>query len=109
MCFLGLRRRAGKGIVSSMAEDHAADGDSGDNRRVMNRRKTLKSAKIVFNNKQSVLDCFVRDLSDTGAKLVISDLAAVPKTFTLLFHDGTAHDCERVRAHGQEIGVRFLK
>ena len=78
-------------------------------RRDRNRNKTLKSAKIIFNKKQSVLDCFVRDLSDTGAKLSFGDLAAVPKIFTLELHDGTRLECERVRNMGREIGVRFLK
>jgi len=92
-----------------MADNRGVAGDSGDNRRITNRHKTLKSAKIIFNKRQSVLDCFVRDVSDTGAKLTISDLAAVPKTFTLVFHDGVSYQCERVRAYGQELGVRFLK
>jgi len=77
-------------------------------RRTNSRSKTLKSAKIVFNKNQSVIDCFVRDLSPTGAKLKLGDLAGVPKTFVLELHDGTRHDCERVRVMGQEIGVRFL-
>jgi hypothetical protein len=92
-----------------MVEEHAIMTESGDNRRVTGRRKTLKSAKIIFNKKQSVIDCFVRDISDTGAKLVVSDMVAVPKTFTLVFNDGSSHQCERVRAHGQELGIRFLK
>lgn len=78
-------------------------------RRVTGRSKTLKSAKILFNQNKSVLDCFVRDLSDTGARLSIGDLAAVPRIFTLELHDGTRLQCERVRAMGLEIGVRFLK
>src|SRR3954452_1380002 len=78
-------------------------------RGVTGRNKTMKSAKIVFNKNQSVLDCFVRDLSPTGAKLSVGDLAAVPRNFILELHDGTRHDCERVRAMGLEIGVRFLK
>jgi hypothetical protein len=78
-------------------------------RRTNSRSKTLKSAKIVFNKNQSVIDCFVRDLSPTGAKLKLGDIVAVPKIFVLELHDGTRHDCERVRAMGQEIGVRFLK
>jgi hypothetical protein len=82
--------------------------ETGSNRRVTNRRKTLKSAKIVFNKKQSVIDCFVRDMSDTGAKLTVGDLMAVPRAFTLILNDGTSHECERVRAHGTEIGVRFV-
>jgi hypothetical protein len=78
-------------------------------RRVTGRNKTLKSAKILFNKNQSVIDCFVRDLSDTGARLSFGDLAAVPRIFTLVLHDGTRLQCERVRAMGLEIGVRFLK
>ena len=78
-------------------------------RRTNTRAKTLKSAKIVFNKNQSVIDCFVKDLSDTGAKLKMGDLIPVPKTFVLELHDGTRYDCERVRVIGQEIGVRFLK
>ncbi len=78
-------------------------------RRVTGRSKTLKSAKIVFNKNQSVIDCMVRDLSPTGAKLKLGDLLPVPKTFVLELHDGTRYDCERVRAMGLEIGVRFLK
>jgi hypothetical protein len=76
---------------------------------VNNRSKTLKTAKIIFNKNQSVIDCFVRDLSDTGAKLKLGDIAAVPRMFILELHDGTRRDCERVRAMGLEIGVRFLK
>ena len=79
------------------------------NRRITDRRKTLKSAKIVFNKNQSVIDCFVKDLSETGAKLKMGDLVPVPKTFVLELKDGTRLNCERVRAQGFEIGVRFLK
>ena len=89
-----------------MAE--AIMSESGSNRRITLRKKTLKSAKIVFNKKQSVIDCFVRDVSDTGAKLQVADLLAIPRNFTLMFHDGSSHECERVRAHGTEIGVRFV-
>jgi hypothetical protein len=92
-----------------MVEERALMSESGDNRRNTGRRKTLRSAKIIFNKKQSVIDCFVRDLSDTGAKLGVADLVAVPRNFTLVFNDGSTRQCERVRAHGQEIGVRFLK
>jgi hypothetical protein len=94
----------------AMAENHpAAAGTSDPNRRNFERRKTLKSAKIVFNKKQSVLDCFVRDLSDTGAKLAVGDLIPVPRNFTLVLNDGTSRECERVRAMGKELGVRFVK
>jgi hypothetical protein len=91
-----------------MVEHGAMMTETGSNRRITNRKKTLKSAKIVFNKKQSVIDCFVRDVSDTGAKLQVGDLPAIPRQFTLIFNDGSRHECERVRAYGTEIGVRFL-
>jgi hypothetical protein len=78
-------------------------------RRTNSRNKTLKSAKIVFNKNQSVIDCFVRDLSPTGARLKLGDLVPIPKNFVLELHDGTRYDCERVRSMGEEVGVRFLK
>ncbi|MES1153127.1 MAG: PilZ domain-containing protein [Dongia sp.] len=90
-------------------EHGAVMTETGSNRRNMNRKKTLKSAKIVFNKKQSLIDCFVRDVSDTGAKLQVGDVVAIPRNFTLVFNDGSSHECERVRAHGNEIGVRFLQ
>jgi ribosomal protein S1 len=78
-------------------------------RRKTGRSKTLKTAKILFNKNQSVIDCFVRDLSDSGARLKLGDVAGVPRIFVLELHDGTRLDCERVRVIGDEIGVRFLK
>jgi hypothetical protein len=98
-------------VATTMVSDRrrAKRAGSASPRRNKTRNKTLKSAKIIFNKRQSVLDCFVRDLSDTGAKLSFGDLVAVPRTFTLELNDGTRLECERVRNMGQEIGVRFLK
>lgn len=81
---------------------------SGIDRRNDTRHKTLKSAKIVFNKKQCVIDCFVRDLSETGARLSLSDPLPLPKQFKLVLNDGTIHGCEIMRNTGKEIGVRFV-
>jgi c-di-GMP-binding flagellar brake protein YcgR len=82
--------------------------EEGSERRHDRRRKTLKSAKIIFNNNQSVFDCAVRDLSETGAKLALGDLLPLPSHFKLVLHDGMTHECEVIRHTGREIGVRFL-
>jgi hypothetical protein len=95
-------------MATTTTDRRAARRPSASPRRVNSRNKTLKSAKIVFNKNQSVIDCFVRDLSPTGARLKLGDVAAVPRNFILELNDGTRHDCERVRAMGLEIGVRFL-
>ena len=76
-------------------------------RRQDKRRKTLKSAKIIFNNNRSVFDCAVRDLSETGAKLALGDLLPLPSHFKLVMHNGMSRDCEVIRHTGREIGVKF--
>lgn len=47
------------------------------------RRRLLLDGKIVTLNKMSLVDCTVKDLSETGAKLRCSDHLAVPDTFRL--------------------------
>ena len=60
-----------------------------DNRRAA-RRRVLKSGKIIMMNNWSVVDCCVRDISETGARICCQDPAAVPNEFRLLIpHDNT--------------------
>lgn len=72
------------------------------------RWKTLKTAKIIFNNGHCVVECIVRDLSDDGARLELPCPLDLPETFTLSMPGGTSHDCEVVRSTNTERGVRFL-
>lgn len=53
--------------------------------RVARRRRVLKDGKILLNNGLSTFDCTIRDLSPTGAKLILDDPASVPDTFRLAF------------------------
>ena len=48
------------------------------------RMRTLIAAKIGFNNGQSALDCLIRNLSDTGAKLIVSAAVTLPECFDLI-------------------------
>jgi PilZ domain len=52
--------------------------------RVAPRHRVLKSAKIVLDGWRAI-DCTVRDISDTGAKLRIDGTVALPHKFQLLF------------------------
>ena len=45
------------------------------------RRSTLKGGKIVFNAGRSTIDCTVRNLSATGAKLQVNSVVGIPDTF----------------------------
>jgi diguanylate cyclase (GGDEF)-like protein len=47
------------------------------------RRRVLKAGRLIFNNKQSVVDCTVRSLWDTGAEVQVSNSADIPDEVTL--------------------------
>ncbi|KST57746.1 pilus assembly protein PilZ [Methylobacterium sp. GXS13] len=53
-----------------------------DHRRETRQRVFLKG-RIVFNNGSSSFDCLVRDLSGSGAGLVLSDATTLPQVFDL--------------------------
>ncbi|MHA6298412.1 PilZ domain-containing protein [Devosia sp. CAU 1758] len=72
------------------------------------RRRTLKGGKIVVNDGFSTFDCTIRNLSEKGAKLVVSSSLAIPQRFGLALDDGRRFECELAWRTETEIGVRFL-
>ncbi|WP_082077513.1 PilZ domain-containing protein [Bradyrhizobium sp. LTSPM299] len=46
------------------------------------RRRTLKAGSITFGG--SVIDCVVRNFSDTGAALVVASPVGIPDNFVLI-------------------------
>ena len=76
-------------------------------RRRVQRHRTLKSGKVLIDPKTSALDCTVRNLSPSGALLMISSIA-VPDQFALVLSATRArHECRVVwRAHDR-VGVEF--
>jgi hypothetical protein len=77
-----------------------------DDRRNRARMRALKSAKIVFNNRWSTLDCTVRNLSDAGCCLQVGDPVGVPDKFELEV-GGVTRLCEVVWRKDNRIGVQF--
>jgi hypothetical protein len=47
------------------------------------RQRVFLKGRIVFNNGSSSFDCLVRDLSSSGARLVMSDATTLPDAFDL--------------------------
>jgi hypothetical protein len=76
-------------------------------RRKQVRRRTLKSGKIVFNHKSSVVDCAVRNLSEVGALLIVPNAAGIPNAFELIDSEGVAHNCTVAWKADGKIGVDF--
>lgn len=82
--------------------------NSGGDRRVAVRRRTLRSGTIAFNGDHSTIKCMIVDLSDTGARLRPLSPEACPAEFDLIVGDGTRFKCLVVRRGSEELGVRFL-
>jgi hypothetical protein len=72
------------------------------------RRRTLLSAKIVFHDRQAVLNCMIRDMSENGAKLIFGVVPSCPKSFDLVMSSGAVRRCEIAYRRENTIGVRFL-
>ncbi len=47
------------------------------------RQRVFLKGRITFNNSASSLDCLVRDLSTTGARLAMSETTTLPEAFEL--------------------------
>jgi hypothetical protein len=73
------------------------------------RRRTLKAGVIAYGGGYVTLKCGVRDMSESGARLLTEGSVDAPDTFVLKIEtDGLDADCEVVWRRGREIGVRFL-
>jgi hypothetical protein len=78
-------------------------------RRISKRQRSFLQGRIFFNNRRSSVDCLVRDISDTGAKLVFSDAIAVPDVVELNIPNKAETHRARVQwREGEEVGVSFV-
>ncbi len=77
-------------------------------RRRQPRARTLKSARIVFNQHHSVIDCTVRNLSPVGACLNVASAVGIPDRFDVIFDaDQTTRPCRVVWHKEKQLGVEF--
>lgn len=78
------------------------------NRRLNDRRRLLKEGRIVFNDRQSVINCLVRNLSDTGACLEVISPIGIPDFFDLDLGQSGFRSCSIAWRKSRRIGVTFL-
>ena len=81
----------------------------GVDRRHSPRVKVFKKGKLILPNHSSVLDCMIRDVSGTGARLSCASAAMVPGELQLFFH-AVREVCQVqvVWRRHDELGVKFL-
>jgi hypothetical protein len=72
------------------------------------RARTLVGAQIIFNNHMSTVDCVIRNISSTGASLVLADTLSVPNEFELhIPQKGRSYRARVVWRSAEGIGVEF--
>ncbi len=78
-------------------------------KRESERVSTLRGARVIYNNKMSVSDCSIRDISKTGCRLAMASTIGIPAHFTLdISNSDRKHECEVVWRSPTVMGVRFL-
>jgi hypothetical protein len=78
-------------------------------RRSSTRQKSFLQGRIYYNNRRSSVDCLVRDISDTGAKLVFSSAVTFPDVVEVYLSNKEEVRRARVQwRRGNEVGVDFI-
>lgn len=71
-------------------------------------RRVLKAGQIVFNSGRSVIDCTVRGLCETAARLDVVSTADIPQAFKLaIAGDGLSRACTVITKESRRLEVRF--
>ncbi len=77
-------------------------------RRISARQRSFLQGRIIFNKGRSSIDCLIRDISETGAKLVFSDSVVIPDVVDLYIpNKDETHRVRVQRRIGDEVGVAF--
>ena len=86
----------------------AADLASAEHRRSLRQRSFL-GAKLVYGDGAFTVDCVVRDVSETGARVKLPDGQAVPdRLFLVEMRSGIAYEARVAWKRHPEIGLEFV-
>jgi hypothetical protein len=81
-----------------------------EERRSRKRWHTVLKAQIISKNQSAPLECTVRNLSDTGARIYFADTSALPLEFELeIPSKGLRVQSRRIWGRGANHGLQFLE
>lgn len=82
--------------------------DPVENKRNAARARVLKGAKIVSMNNWCLTDCTVRDISETGAKLLCGDHLGIANEFRFLLPaENSIRNAKVVWRQDNMLGIEF--
>jgi len=84
------------------------DAQSSMNRRRSPRKRQLKEAAIVFNNRQCRVACTIFDISDHGARVLPLDTLSIPDEFNLELPNQRQRLCRKVRWTPPYLCIEFI-
>jgi hypothetical protein len=77
-------------------------------KRWVQRTRTLKGAKIILNNNSSVFDCTVVNLTNVGACVNVPSSVGIPNSFALSFDRvRSSRPCRVIWRTENKLGVSF--
>ena len=81
-----------------------------DERRLGTRQKSFLQGRIYYNNRRASIDCLVRDISPTGARLKFPGPVTAPELVELYIPNKDEFYRAQVQWNrGDEIGVHFIR
>jgi hypothetical protein len=76
-------------------------------KRVATRHRVFKHGILAFSS-GGTIDCTVRSLSDTGARIDVANPVGVPENFVLMIEsEHFSRHCHSVWSRDKQIGVAF--
>lgn len=73
------------------------------------RQKAFLKAVVYFNRRSSSVDCLIRDLSETGARIKLPAAVTVPDVFELYIPSKDQYHPSRMRWRKEdELGLAFI-
>ena len=78
-------------------------------RRASDRVRSFLRAQIIFNNRMSTIDCIIKNISPTGARVALNETLAVPSEFDIYIPQrGRSHHARLTWRDKDSIGIDFL-
>lgn len=78
-------------------------------RRREHRGRTYLGSQVAFNNRWSTIDCLVRNMSQTGAKIEFAHAVLLPSEFELIIpQKGNSRRVRVVWRQATALGVSFV-
>jgi two-component system chemotaxis response regulator CheY len=78
------------------------------NRRRHVRHRVVKGGQLAYGKGAHAVDCVIRDLSESGARIQVANAQDIPAEFVLSFDDGgTSRPCVARWRRSHDLGVEF--